>query len=435
MNSGFPGPDELIRLKEEFLLPCVYHFYQRPPQVVRGEGPYLYDSEGREYLDFYSGVSVNALGHGDKDLAEAIACQARTLAHTTTIYLTQPMLELARTLASITPDGLRKTFFCASGSGANETGVLLARNYKRRKRIVSLGNSLHGNTRTTMGLTGLSFWRTDPWPREETVFAPVPYCYRCPLGLEYGRCDIACAAELDRRISDEADGPPAALVMEVVQGNGGIIVPPCEYFERLGDILKKHDVLLVVDEVQTGFGRTGRMFASEHFGLRPDVMTVAKALGGGLPAGAAIATDEIACAFKGPRASTFGGNLVAMRAGQTVIEKIQKRDLMGNAAAVGSYFKEKLLALKEQHPIIGDVRGLGLMLGVELVLSNKDPATERADMALEMLKDLGVFAGKTGAGRNVLTFQPPLTVTEAHVDKVVSAVDESLRAAPGRNGM
>ncbi len=418
-------PDELLRLKEQYLIPGVYHFYKKPPHLVRGEGAVLYDSENRKYLDFYAGVSVNVLGHGDPEFANAISEQVRTLAHTTTIYLTQPMLELAETLAAITPGDLRKTFFCADGSGANETAILLAQNAKQRRGMAALKNALHGNTKMTMSVTGLDFWRTDPWPIEDVLFAPAPHCYRCPLNKTFGTCDIACATALDTRIRD-CDEAPAAMILEIIQGNGGIVVPPPEYFARLKEIVAKHDLLLIVDEVQTGFGRTGRMFASEHFGLEPDIMTVAKALGGGLPVAATIATDAVARKFKGPRASTFGGNLVTMKGGQTVIKAIHNRDLVAHAAELGDYFKEKLLTLKAKHALIGDVRGLGLMLGVELVHANKEPATEHMDTVLETLKDRGVLAGKTGSGRNVLTFQPPLVITEHDVDAVCSILDEVL---------
>ena len=418
-------PNELLRLKEQYLIPGVYHFYKRPPHLVRGEGVYLYDSEDRKYLDFYAGVSVNVLGHGDPELAEAVSDQVKTLAHTTTIYLTQPMLQLAETLAAITPGKLRKTFFCADGSGANETAILLAQNAKQRRGMVALNNALHGNTKMTMSVTGLDFWRTDPWPEKDVVFAPAPHCYRCPLNKTFGTCDIACATELDTRIS-ACKEKPAAMILEMVQGNGGIVVPPPEYVERMKEIVARHDLLLIVDEVQTGFGRTGAWFASQHFGLEPDIMTVAKALGGGIPVAATIATDAVASLFKGPRASTYGGNLVSMQAGQTVIKAIQQRGLVANASELGALLKEKLLTLKAKHALIGDVRGLGLMVGVELVLPDRSPATGATDSVLESLKDRGILAGKTGPGRNVLTFQPPLIITKEHVDEMCSTLDDVL---------
>jgi len=424
VNSALT-PDELLQLKQQYLIPGVYHFYREPPHLVRGEGVFLYGHDGRQYLDFYSGVSVNALGHADAEVCAAVAEQFATLAHTTTIYLTQPMLELAQTLAEITPDGLQQTFFCADGSGANETAVLLARNATGRRGIVSLSTSLHGNTALTTSLTGLSFWRTNAWPDESVLFAPSPYCYRCPLSKTFSSCGLACAAELEKTIQSTGE-PPAALIFEPVQGNGGIVVPPAEYVERIKEIAAEYGILLIADEIQTGFGRTGRMFASEHFGLEPDIMTVAKAMGGGLPAAAVIATEKVAGAFKGPRASTFGGNLTTMKAGLTVIRAIRERGLVENAAEVGDYLKNRLLELKERHPLIGDVRGLGLMLGVELVQPDNTPASDVMDNVLEALKDDGIFVGKTGAGRNVVTLQPPLTVTQDHADQVVTALDRAL---------
>jgi 4-aminobutyrate aminotransferase/(S)-3-amino-2-methylpropionate transaminase len=277
----------------------------------------------------------------------------------------------------------------------------------------------------TMSVTGLDFWRTDPWPDPHVVFAPAPHCYRCPLNKTFGSCDIACATTLDARIR-ACEETPAAMILEIVQGNGGIVVPPPEYFERLKAILAAHDMLLIVDEVQTGFGRTGRLFASQHFGLEPDIMTVAKALGGGLPVAAAMATDAVAQTFNGPRASTFGGNLVTMRGGLTVLKAIQERGLVENAAELGTTLKENLLTLKEKHAVIGDVRGLGLMVGAELVAPDKTPATSATDIVLERMKERGILLGKTGAGRNVLTFQPPLIVTKDHINTACSTLDEVL---------
>ncbi|MDI3281427.1 MAG: aspartate aminotransferase family protein, partial [Bacillota bacterium] len=307
-ERAYLGPEEILRKKKEYLIPCIYHFYRRPPQIVRGEMQYLYDHTGRRYLDFYSGVSVVNCGHCNPEIVAAIVDQVQTLQHTTQLYLTQPIVELAERLARLTPGRLQKSFFCSSGTEANEGAILLARLATGRHEFIALRNSLHGRTLLTTSLTGLSFWRAELAPVGGISFAVNAYCYRCPLGQRYPGCDLACAEDVERVIRTSTSGQVAALIAEPIQGNGGIITPPPGYFQRVKEILDRYGILLIVDEVQTGFGRTGRLFAIEHWGVEPDIMTMAKALGNGVPVGAFIARSEIADCYTRPGASTLGGN-------------------------------------------------------------------------------------------------------------------------------
>jgi len=393
------GPDEILRKKKEYLIPCVYHFYDDPMQIVRGEGQYLYDHEGRQYLDCYSGVSVAGAGHCHPYIVDRICEQAKMLQHTSTIYLTQPIVGLAERLAGIMPGDIKKSFFCASGSEANEGAALLAQLHTGRSEMLAMRNGLHGRTKLGMSLTGLSFWRTDPTPVGGIMHVASPYCYRCPLGLSVDSCEIECALDIEKVITTSTSGRVAAFFAEPIQGNGGIITPPPGYFERAKEILDRHEILFVSDEVQTGYGRTGRMFGCQHWDIQPDIVTSAKALANGTPIGAFSTTDSIAASFTRPSASTLGGNPVSSVAALATLDVIENEDLALRAESMGSLLKTRLLELKDRHSIIGDVRGKGLMLGAELVGENKAPASEQTDRILESLKNSGVLAGKTGAGR------------------------------------
>ncbi|HHY30156.1 MAG TPA: aspartate aminotransferase family protein [Syntrophaceticus sp.] len=431
MTEKYWGPEEIVKKKKEYIIPCLYHFYQEPVQMVKGEGQYLFDSTGRKYLDFFAGVSVINAGHCHPEITERICRQVKTLQHVCNIYLTQPMLELAEKLAEITPGRLQKSFFCNSGTEANEGALLLAKIATGRSELLGLQNGLCGRTYLTMSLTGLRFWRTDSNPAGGISFVPNAYCYRCPLNLSYPACDIACAEQVRQVIETSTSGEVAALIIEPIQGNAGIVTPPPEYFPRLKEILDEYGALLIVDEVQSGFGRTGKWFAIENWDVEPDIMTMAKALGNGVPIGVFTALPEIADRYTRPGASTLGGNPVSMTAGLATLDVIEKEGLVQNAAKLGVYLREKLLELKDKHPLIGDVRGIGLMQGAELVKNGKEPAFEEVDRILEIMKNNGIIIGKNGRLRNVLAFQPPLVINKNNVDEMISNLDKALTEVEG----
>lgn len=420
------GPEAILEKKKKYIMPCLAHFYKEPRQFVKGEMQYLFDSEGRKYLDCFAGVSVINCGHCNPEINAEVVKQVQSLQHVCNTYLTENFVNLAEKLAEVTPGDLQKTFFCSTGTEANEGALLLASIYTGKDEFIALRNGLHGRTKLTMSLTGIQMWRTDPHPCGGIHFAPNAYCYRCPLGKKFPECDYACADAVDDLIRTATSGQPAALIAEPIQGNAGIVTPPKGYFKRLKEILASHNALLIIDEVQTGFGRTGKMFAIENFDVVPDIMTMAKALGNGAPISAFTASAKIADTYNKPGASTLGGNPVSSIAGLGVLKYIQEHNLMENAQARGQQLYDGLVELQKKHPIIGDIRGIGLMRGAEFVHADKSPAPEELEMVLEEMKNRGFIIGKNGVARNVMAFQPPLVITEADVNNVLNTLEDVL---------
>jgi 4-aminobutyrate aminotransferase-like enzyme len=396
----------LLAAKRDFLVPCVYHFYQRPPVLVRGEGAFLFDAEGRRYLDCFSGVTVVNAGHSNPEIIEAAIDQLRRLQHTTTIYLTEPMFDLARAIAELAPGNLRRSFFCGSGSEANEGALLLATLSTGRKECAYLADGLHGRTKWAMSVTGLEMWRTDPNPLVTAHGLP---------GLRHPESLAALEALLRRETI-------AAVIAEPIQGNGGIVVPPENFWPELRRLCNRYGTLLIADEIQTAWNRTGHWFATQHWQVVPDIVTVAKALGNGFPIAAYVTTDEIAAKYTRPGAATFGGNLVSCRAALATLRYHQKHDLGKRSETLGRHLLGRLRELQRRHAVVAEVRGRGLMIGAELC-ENGEPAAFRADVVLERMKDAGYLLGKTGRGRNVLTFMPPLVVEQGELDRMVDNLD------------
>jgi 4-aminobutyrate aminotransferase-like enzyme len=414
--------EELLAVKAKHLLPCVYHFYRRPPVIVAGEGPYLLDGDGRRYLDCYSGVTVMNAGHGNTTILSAIRDQLERLQHTTTIYLTEPMYQLAERLASLAPGPLERIFFCASGSEANEAAMLLASSATGRQGFLALQDSLHGRTKWAMSATGLSMWRTDAHPVAGVHFVPHSCCQRCPLEKRYPECGLACVEALERRIDEVGAEQIAALIAEPIQGNGGIVVPPAGYWQRVRELCDRHGILLIFDEVQTAMNRTGRWFACEHWETTPDIVTMAKALGNGLPIAAMITNDALASAYTRPGASTFGANPVCCAAALATIAFHEKESLGAKATERGDQLRAGLASVAEKSPYLDHVRGKGLMIGMDVVEATGAPDAQRCDEYLEELKDAGFLVGKTGNHRNVLTFMPPLILTAGQAGAITDAV-------------
>ena len=421
------GPEAILEKKKKYIMPCLAHFYKEPRQFVKGEMQYLFDSEGRKYLDCFAGVSVINCGHCNPEINAEVVKQVQSLQHVCNTYLTENFVNLAEKLAEVTPGDLQKTFFCSTGTEANEGALLLASIYTGKDEFIALRNGLHGRTKLTMSLTGIQMWRTDPHPCGGIHFAPNAYCYRCPLGNKFPECDYACADAVDDLIRTATSGQPAALIAEPIQGNAGIVTPPKGYFKRLKEILASHNALLIIDEVQTGFGRSGKMFAIENFDVVPDIMTMAKALGNGAPISAFTASAKIADTYTKPGASTLGGNPVSSIAGLGVLKYIQEHNLMENAQARGQQLYDGLVELQKKHPIIGDIRGIGLMRGAEFVHADKSPAPEELEMVLEEMKNRGFIIGKNGVARNVMAFQPPLVITETDVNNVLNTLEDVLQ--------
>ena len=421
------GPQEIVEKKRQYIMPCLSHFYEKPPELVRGSMQYLFDHTGKKYLDCFAGVSVINCGHCNPEITNRLCEQIKTLQHVCNIYLTENFVRLAERLAAVTPGNLQKSFFCSTGTEANEGALLLASIYTKSSEYIALRGGLHGRTKLAMNLTGIGMWRTDPNPVGGIHFAPNPYCYRCPLGKKYPSCDLACANVVEDIVKTATAGRPAAFIAETIQGNAGIIVPPKGYFRRLKEILSACGALLIIDEVQTGFARTGKMFAIEYYDIDPDIMTIAKALGNGVPISAFIAPAEIADIYTRPGASTLGGNPVSSTAGLAVLDYIEKHKLMQNAEERGEQLMAGLKELAARHSVIGEVRGLGLMVGSEFVRSDGSPYPELLDNVLETMKDRGFLIGKNGLSRNVMAFQPPLIITRQDVDDLLNALEDALK--------
>ena len=413
---------------KEFLFPCVANYYEEPLVLTRGKGAMVSDADGREYLDFFGGILTLGLGHCHDEVVSRVQQQIAQLGHTSTLYQTENMVNVAERLATITPGKLKKSFFTSSGTEANETAILLAKIYTGKQEIIALRHGYSGRSLTALSLTGHAPWRLIPTQVGGIKHAMSPYCYRCPFGLEHddGACGYKCATDIEDLIRTETTGQPAAFIAEPIQGVGGFITPPKGYFEVAVGIVRKYGGLFICDEVQTGFGRTGDHWCGiSHWGVEPDIMTFAKSIANGFPVGATIATADVANAFTGLTISTFGGSPITMSATEATLEVMERENTPKRSAERGKQLRAHLLALKDKYPVIGDVRGMGLMQGVELVedRKTKEPATKRTTKVLEAAKRHGLLVGKGGLYGNVLRVAPSMLISEAEVDEAARRLD------------
>ncbi|MDP9053911.1 MAG: aspartate aminotransferase family protein, partial [Acidobacteriota bacterium] len=349
---------EILLAQKEFLFPAVFNFFKEPLVVSHAKDQYVFDADGHQYLDFFGGIVTVSVGHCNEAVNRKVHAQIDKLEHVSTVFPTEPQVVLAQKLARISPSAaLRKSFFTNSGTEANETAILAARCYSGSTDVIALRHSYHGRSAATMGLTGQAPWKLGP-PQAGIVHAVNAYCYRCPFGLEYPSCEIKCAQDVEQVIRTSTSGRIAALIAEPIQGVGGFITPPKEYFRIVTDIVRQYGGIFIADEVQTAWGRTGsKWFGIEHWDVQPDIVTSAKGLANGLPIGVTMARPEIADAMKGVTISTFGGNPVVTTAAKAVIDYIEEQDLLRNTEEVGGYLRARLTELKDKHPLIGDVRG------------------------------------------------------------------------------
>lgn len=420
--------EEVLAKHKQYLFPCVVNYYTEPLIADRGQGQYLWDAEGRRYLDFFGGVLTTGVGHCNPKVTSKIKAQVDRLQHTTTVYPNEAIVGLAEKLAQITPGRLQKSFFTNSGSEADETAVLLARMATGSFDVVALRHGYSGHSSLAKSLTGQAPWRKAGVISVGVSHALSPYCYRCPLGLTYPDCGVACAKDIEEVIQTTTSGRIAAFLAEPIQGVGGFITPPKEYFKIAFNIVKKYGGLFISDEVQTGFGRTGKhWFGIEHWEVEPDILTSAKGMANGVPVGVTVAAPEVADAFQGLTISTFGGNPVTCVAARATIEVIEEDHLLENCEKMGAAFRAGLDALKEKHALIGDVRGMGMMQGVELVKDRKtkDPAPQETNRLMDRTRENGLLIGKGGLYGNVLRLAPPLNATKADIDEGLRILDKS----------
>lgn len=423
---------EAVRKHKEFLFPAVATYYQEPVALVKGEGEYVWDEAGNRYLDCFGGVLTVSVGHANPKINAAIIEQTNKIIHTSALYANPNQSDLAEKLAQITPGDLKKSFFTSSGTEADDTAIMAAKLATGRSEIVVLRHSYSGRSATALSATGHSTWRPIPAQVAGIVHARAPYCYRCPYKLSPEHCGLECANDIEELIQTTTTGEIAAFMAEPILGVGGFIVPPKGYFERAYEIARNYGGLCISDEVQTGWGRTGdKWFGIEQWNVVPDIMTSAKGMANGVPIGWTIATAEVADKFPGLTFATFGGNPVSTAAALAVIKLIEDENLRSNCKIVGDYLREKLEELKEKYEIIGDVRGMGLMQGVELVKNRetKEPAPEAVLKVFEETKKHGVLIGKGGLYGNVIRTGMMLNSTKDNVDELIAALDQGLAIA------
>lgn len=412
------------------MVPGLKHLFADPPNFVKGKGQFLYDEKGKEYLDMFAGIVTVSVGHCHPKVTKATVEQVQTLQHTSTIFMTQPMVDLAEKLAEITPGDLNKSYITNSGTEANEAAISMARIASGRHEVIVLEHSYHGQSHLASSMTSNHNYRQNTMPAAGIAVAANSYCYRCPFKKSPDNCSLECAKDLERTIQMQTSGQPAVMIAEPIQGVGGAITPPDEYFQEVKSILKKYGVLFIADEVQTGFGRTGKhMFGISACGVQPDFITMAKGLGNGLPIGACITTTEIANKCSKAVINTFGGNPVSAATALAVIDTIEEEKLMENSRVVGDYLMDGLKDLQKAFPIIGDVRGKGLMVGVEIAEpGTKVPMATECSKIVETCKDNGVIIGKGGVYGNTIRIKPPMTITKKDVDRTLGEMRKALES-------
>lgn len=421
--------EELKKKRDQYLVPSVKHLYSEPPHFVRGEKQFLYDEKGKQYLDMFAGIVTVSVGHCHPKVLERTVEQVKTLQHTSTSFMTQPIVELAEKLAEITPGNLSKSFITNSGTEANEAAIKLARLATGRHEVIALEHSYHGESHLASTLTANHHYRPNIMPASGIVFAANAYCYRCPFQKHPTSCSFECAKDVERVIQTQTSGQPAVMIAEPIQGVGGAITPPDGYFQEVKKILEKYGVLFIADEVQTGFGRTGKhMFGISNWDVQPDFITMAKGLGNGFPIGAFITTPEIADKNQKAQINTFGGNPVSAATASAVIDVIREEKIMENARVVGDYLMEGLKDLQKKYPIMADVRGKGLMVGVELAQADKTPMTTEAAKVVEFAKDNGVILGKGGLWASTIRIKPPMIVTKGDIDTTLQTLQKALES-------
>jgi 4-aminobutyrate aminotransferase-like enzyme len=424
-NSPDPVADH-----RRLLFPCAAPYYRDPLVLARGSGCRVEDVDGTPYLDFFAGILTTSLGHCHPEVVAATQEQARRLGHVSGLYVSQPQIDVARQLAEIAPGELACSFFTNSGTEAIETAVQLACQYTGSTEIVTLRLAYSGRSVLATNLTAHAPWRPMPSSVAGIKHAIAPYPYRCPFckGPCEGDCSDAFADDLAQVIETTTNGRPAAFLAETILGVGGFIVPPPGYFEKAAAIIREVGGLFICDEVQAGFGRTGRhWFGIEHWGVEPDIMVMAKGIANGAPVGATITRAEIAEAWTAKTISTFGGNPVSMAATGATLDVMRREDVPARAAERGAQLRAGLEEIATSHPWIGEVRGLGLMQGLEIVDGPelRNPDATRAVSLLEATRDQGLLIGLGGLKGNVVRIGPSLLISE---DEIAEGLDRLSRA-------
>jgi len=413
----------------QFVSPSYTRYY--PLVAEKGEGFIVEDVDHNRYLDFTAGIATCSTGHCHPKVVEAILRQAQKLIHMSgTDFYYRPQIALAKKLSQLFPgQGPAKVYFGNSGTEGIEAAIKLARYHTRRQHFIAFLGGFHGRTLGALSLTGSKVTQRKRFAplMPGVVHAPYGYCYRCPYNLNPESCATDCAEWIEQVLFRTILPPEevAGIVVETIQGEGGYVVPPPLFHTRLSQLARKYDILYIVDEVQSGMGRTGKMFAIEHYGVQPDIVVTAKGIASGLPLGVMIASSQIMDWEPGSHASTFGGNPVACEAALATIELLEN-GLMQNAADVGAYLLDNLRKLQTRHPLIGEVRGMGLMIGIELVEDpeTKTPAIQARDTIIYRCFEKGLLI--LGCGLSTLRLAPPLIISRHEADVALSILEECL---------
>ncbi len=415
---------EIIKRDNKVVSPSLTRAYELV--VDRGEGSTVFDVDGNSYIDFAASVAVMNIGYNCRKVKEAVCAQMEKMVHCGfSDFYSEIPVKLSEKLCEMT--GYEKVFLSNSGTEAVEAAMKLAFWYTKRNSMVAFYRAFHGRTLGALSLTASKIKHKEHFPALRVVHSHYAYCYRCPLNLEYPECGISCALEIERTIFKRELSPKdtAAIVVEPIQGEGGFIVPPPEFHEELRRICDENDLLLIADEIQSGGFRTGKFMAMENFDVRADIVCMSKSIGGGIPLGATLSSSEIMSWPPGTHANTFGGNLLAAAGGVATLEFMEDKKLGEKAVDKGNYLMERLNELKEKYPIIGDVRGIGLMIGAELVKANKDPAVEEREAIVKKALEGGLIL--LPAGDSVIRFVPPLIIKRDDIDKGLEIFENALK--------
>lgn len=417
---------------KQYLMPSVLNYYQEPVAVQSGEGVWVTDADGTQYLDWFGGILTVSLAHRQPDINAAIHVQVDRLAHLSTVYPNAPIVTVAETLAGLMPGNISQSFFVGSGTEADEMAVMLAMCHTGRQEVIALRNGYSGRSALAQALMGHSNWRVLPQQIAGVKHAVQPDCYRCPLKLKYPSCNIACAQDIEALIQHTTTGQIAGFLAEPIQGVGGFVVPPKEYFEVAVGIVRKYGGLFIADEVQTGFGRTGdKWWGFEHFNVTPDIVTMAKGIANGMPAANCMTTPEIAKSIPRSTLSTFGGNPISMAAAQATLDVMKREDIPARSARLGKRLRGGLEALQARFPHnIGQVRGMGLMQALELVVDevagDRTPDAATTTRVFEASKAHQLLLGKGGRWGNVFRIAPPMLISEDELDEGLRRLEQAM---------
>lgn len=421
------------RKHKQYLFPATKNFYKEPVVIAEAKNSCVKDLDGNSYLDFFSGILTVSIGHCNDEVNDTVKEQIDKLIHISSLYPVITVVELAEKLADITPGRLEKCYFTASGTEADETAVMMAQLYTGHSELIALRYGYSGRSFLAQSLTAHSSWRAVSTQVPSIKHALAPYCYRCPLKLTYPDCGVACAEDVNELIKTTTTGEIAGMIIEPLQGVGGFITPPEEYFKIVAEIIRNHGGIFISDEVQTGFGRTGKMWGVEHYGVEPDAITMAKGIANGFPLSVCITTSEIADALIKNTISTFGGNPVSCAAAIKTIEIIERDKLIDNSMKMGIVLRDGLEVLQKKYPkIAGDVRGKGLMQAIEFVedetAGNQTPNPKIVDELMEETKKRGLLIGRGGLEGNIVRISPSLNIGRDDVEKALEILSDSLAA-------